>query len=68
MQIYLLIITSIFVITQLIRVTQNGINLHRQKNFLKAVTSAEDEITKEDVLKLIDKNLKELVSKEHMEE
>lgn len=68
MQNYLLIITSIFVVTQLIRVIQNGINLHRQKKFLKSVTSAQDEITKEDMLKLIDKNLKELVSKEHMEE
>lgn len=35
MSTYLTIITTILVVTQIIRVTQNAINLHRQNNEIK---------------------------------
>lgn len=50
MNTYLAIITTVLVITQVIRVTQNAINLHRQKIMLEK--DLEDlsrmEVTKED--------------------
>lgn len=50
MNIYLTIITTVLVLTQIIRVTQNAINLHRQNHEIKRNIEwiGDREITKED--------------------
>lgn len=50
MNVYLVIITTVLVITQVIRITQNTISLHRQgKLFKKQVGELADmEVSKED--------------------
>lgn len=61
MNIYLAIITTVLVITQIIRVTQNHIQLYRQnKHFMKDLAWLNDnEVTKEDFLtqRLVNKRL-----------
>ena len=53
MEMYLCIITTILVITQVIRVTQNSISLYRQnkvfKKKMKEVEEISDSITAEDI-------------------
>ncbi len=46
---YLVIITTVLVITQIIRVVQNAINLKRQNKALDAQLKQIDEITNEDL-------------------
>lgn len=50
MNIYLTIITTVLVLTQIIRVTQNAINLHRQNKQIKRDIEwiNDRDITKED--------------------
>lgn len=50
MNTYLTIITTVLVLTQIIRVTQNAINLHRQNKEIKRNIEwiGDREITKED--------------------
>lgn len=50
MNIYLTIITTVLVLTQIIRVTQNAINLHRQNQEIKRNIEwiGDREVTKED--------------------
>ena len=49
MNTYLAIITTVLVITQVIRVVQNAIMLHRQEKKLDAQLREFDEVTNEDL-------------------
>lgn len=49
MTVYLTIITTVLVITQVIRVVQNTINLKRQDKALDAQLKQWDEVTNEDL-------------------
>ena len=49
MIVYLVIITTVLVITQFVRVVQNGINLKRQNKSLDAQLKQLDEVTNEDL-------------------
>ena len=46
---YLTLITTVLVITQIIRITQNGIQLYRNNKVLRAHLSQIDDITQEDL-------------------
>lgn len=49
MTIYLAIITTVLIVTQIIRIVQNGINLHRHNRVAKAELKRLGEITNEDI-------------------
>lgn len=49
MNIYLVIITTVLVITQIIRIVQNTVNLHRQNEMLKRNIESLDDVTNEDI-------------------
>lgn len=49
MNTYLVIITTVLVITQVIRIIQNTISLHRNNKVLKAQLSEFEEVTNEDM-------------------
>lgn len=49
MNIYLTIITTVLVLTQIIRITQNYIQLRRQHKLLKAELSQLSEVTQDDL-------------------
>lgn len=49
MNIYLAIITTSLVVTQVIRVTQNAIQLHRQNKMIKEQLEAVEEVTTKDI-------------------
>lgn len=49
MTIYLVIITTVLVITQVIRIVQNSINLHRQNEMIKMQIDGLDDVTNEDI-------------------
>ena len=65
MNTYLAIITTVLVITQIIRVTQNAIQLHRQRKeverhltwFKENDVSENDFITQREVMRLLKKKL-----------
>lgn len=48
-EIYLVIITTVLVITQIVRVTQNHIQLKRQNNLFKKQLGQIDDITQDDI-------------------
>lgn len=52
MNTYLTIITTVLVVTQIIRITQNAISLHRQEKEIKKNLNwfSENDVTKEDFL------------------
>ena len=49
MTIYLVIITTVLVITQIIRIVQNAVNLHRQDEMIKKQIDHLDDVTNEDI-------------------
>lgn len=49
MNIYLTVVVTVLVITQIIRVTQNAINLYRQNKLLTAQLSQIKDITQDDL-------------------
>lgn len=49
MTIYLVIITTVLVITQIIRIVQNAVNLHHQNEMLKRNIASLDDVTNEDI-------------------
>lgn len=49
MDTYLTIMVTILVITQIIRITQNTIQLHRQSNLIKKQLSQIEDITQQDL-------------------
>lgn len=49
MTIYLVIITTVLVITQIIRLVQNSANLHHQNEMLKRSIESLDDVTNEDI-------------------
>lgn len=60
---YLVFITTVLVITQIVRITQNTISLHRQKRIIKSQLDEIGEITDKDIQRkvLVDKLLVELL-------
>lgn len=65
MEKYLVIITTVLVVTQVIRIVQNTMSLHRQNKLIKAQLNEIGEITDEDMKRKItvDKFLVELLPK-----
>lgn len=63
MERYLVFITTVLVITQIVRITQNTISLHRQKRIIKSQLDEIGEITDKDIQRkvLVDKLLVELL-------
>lgn len=49
MNVYLAIITTALVITQIIRVSQNAVQLHRQNKLIKAQLGQISDITEDDL-------------------
>lgn len=62
---YLTIITTILVVTQIIRITQNTISLYKQNRLIKAQLNEIGELTDEDIQRkiVIDKMLVEVLPK-----
>lgn len=65
MEKYLTVITTILVATQIVRITQNTISLHRQNRLIKAQLDELGDITDKDIQRkvIIDKILVELLPK-----
>lgn len=65
MEKYLTFITTVLVATQVIRITQNTISLHRQNRLIKAQLDELGELTDKDIQRkvTIDKLLVELLPK-----
>lgn len=65
MEKYLTVITTVLVVTQVIRITQNTISLHRQNRLIKAQLDELGELTDKDIQRkvIIDKLLVELLPK-----
>ena len=65
MEKYLTVITTILVATQIVRITQNTISLHRQNRLIKAQLDEIGDITDKDIQRkvIIDKILVELLPK-----
>lgn len=65
MEKYLTVITTILVATQVVRITQNTISLHRQNRIIKAQLDELGELTDKDIQRkvTIDKLLVELLPK-----
>lgn len=65
MEKYLVIITTVLVMTQIIRIIQNTISLHRQNRLIKAQLNELGELTDDDLKRKItvDKFLVELLPK-----
>lgn len=65
MEKYLVIITTVLVMTQIIRIIQNTISLHRQNRLIKAQLNELGELTDDDLKRKItvDKLLVELLPK-----
>lgn len=65
MEKYLTVITTVLVVTQVIRITQNTISLHRQNRLIKAQLDELGELTDKDIQRkvTIDKLLVELLPK-----
>ena len=49
MTIYLVIITTVLVITQIVRIVQNSVNLRRQNEMIKRQIDGLDDVTNEDI-------------------
>lgn len=49
MTIYLVIITTVLVITQIIRIVQNSVNLCRQNQMIKKQIDSLDDVTNDDI-------------------
>lgn len=65
MEKYLTFITTTLVVTQILRVAQNAINLHRQNQIVRAQLDEIGEVTDEDMRRkiMIDKMLVEILPK-----
>lgn len=65
MEKYLVVITTVLVATQIIRIVQNTMSLHRQNKLIKAQLNEIGEITDDDMKRkiMVDKLLVELLPK-----
>lgn len=65
MENYLAIITTILVVTQVVRVTQNALQLKRQNKLIQAQLDELEEVTDQDIVRKreVDKLLTELLPK-----
>lgn len=65
MEKYLAVITTVLVVTQIIRIAQNTMSLHRQNKLIKAQLNEIGEITDDDMKRkiMVDKLLVELLPK-----
>lgn len=65
MEKYLAVITTMLVVTQIIRIVQNTMSLHRQNKLIKAQLNEIGEITDDDMKRkiMVDKLLVELLPK-----
>lgn len=65
MEKYLAVITTVLVATQIIRIAQNTMSLHRQNKLIKAQLNEIGEITDDDMKRkiMVDKLLVELLPK-----
>lgn len=49
MNTYLAIITTVLVLTQIVRIVQNTVNLHRQNKIIKAQLDGLEDVNNEDI-------------------